>query len=708
MEWETSMTTQQDNQQNRNLDQLEVLLDKTIVQLTDSAGQSYWNKVDDKIFSYFVKQIIHQPWKNHFALGILCLTDRQLTTASIYNITSTLNKRFGEIFHHYDLEHMNQLSSEHFEGYLTKQILPDHSDRQRQSVLTSYNTFSYNLTKWHGIKFDKHTQEQLQPYLLIKLPYDNRDFSARNNAISDAKIKRKEETSAITPLLPEIRAEAHMRFNQVERLQQAFNTVLTSSISNNSEFPVEFHYDESEFVNERWYFFIHDVRRVLSSVPADQRYVLEFIKAENLSDGSAGEGPWFVELLKLKLLGNWSTPYLTPEHRENIMNYLHHWGYETEGSEKIPSPFNPRNIGLLIQGFYVSKASTIENKTFINIHPIYMACLFAKFALDIITSSGARMNELLQISYDKDCCVITIDRAQSPPKKNFILRLTPKGREEPENYYVPEEIFKSIHEIVKVLKEHYKSDHLPEVEYSVSSRQNILNDKRRFVFQINGKHINVFSINAIIRFLLHGVLMETSSGKQVTMKSHLLRHAFATHAVQTEKIPIDIVRVLLHQKDIEVTSYYAAPTNGQLSEAVESMNNSLVSVLDIQKGIIRAPGELQEMYQDYKDRVGTLSRVTGGICTIDSVCPTRMACVGCGAKVPQPSFKDELQEYYNWASESQLKFEKLGLPLEAQKMKITKTRAKNELKEIELLERTIKDKNHEADIRINQTGKNLA
>jgi len=708
MEWETSMTRQQDKQQKRSLEHLEVQLDGEIVRLTDSTGQSYWNKMDDKIFSYFMKQIIHQPWKNHFALGILCLTDRQLTTASIYNITSTLNKRFSEIFHHYDLEHMDQLNSEHFEGYLTKQILPEHSDRQRQSVLTSYNTFSYNLTKWHGIKFDKDTQELLQPYLLIKLPFDNRDFSARNNAISDAKTKRKEETSAITPLLPEIRAEAHMRFNQVDRLRQAFNTVLTSSLANNQDFPIAFHYDESEFVNERWHFYIHDVRRVLSSVPADQRYVLEFIKAENLSDGSIGEGPWFVELLKMKLLGNWSTPYLTQENRDTIMKYLHHWGYETEGSEKIPAPYNPRNVGLLIQGFYVSKASTIENRTFINIQPIYMACLFAKFALDIITSSGARMNELLQISYDKDCCVITVDRSQSPPKKNYILRLTPKGREEPENYYVPEEIFKSIHEIVKVLKEHYKDDHLPEVEYSLSARQNILKDKRRFVFQINGKHINVFSINAIIRFLLHGILIETSGGKQVTMKSHLLRHAFATHAVQTEKVPIDIVRVLLHQKDIEVTSYYASPTNGQLSEAVESMNNSMVSVLDIQKGIIRAPGELQEMYEEYKDRVGTLSKVTGGICTIDSVCPTRMACVGCGAKVPQPSFKDELQEYYQWASESQQKFEKLGLPLEAQKMKISKNRAKNELKEIELLERTIKDKNHEADIQINQTGKNLA
>lgn len=38
------MTLQQDLQQNRSLEQLEVQLDKAIVQLTDSAGESYWNQ----------------------------------------------------------------------------------------------------------------------------------------------------------------------------------------------------------------------------------------------------------------------------------------------------------------------------------------------------------------------------------------------------------------------------------------------------------------------------------------------------------------------------------------------------------------------------------------------------------------------------------------------------------------------------------------
>lgn len=94
------------------------------------------------------------------------------------------------------------------------------------------------------------------------------------------------------------------------------------------------------------------------------------------------------------------------------------------------------------------------------------------------------------------------------------------------------------------------------------------------------------------------------------------------------------------------------------------------------KGILRSPAELREQYEDYREKVGTMSKVVGGICTIDSVCRTKMACVGCGAKVPRPEFKEEITAFYEWADESEKRFENLGLPLEANKMKIAKKESK--------------------------------
>ena len=159
------------------------------------------------------------------------------------------------------------------------------------------------------------------------------------------------------------------------------------------------------------------------------------------------------------------------------------------------------------------------------------------------------------------------------------------------------------------------------------------------------------------------------------------------------------MKSLLHQKDIEVTSYYAAPTRQQISESIEALHENWVSYIDIQKGILRAPEELKEIYEDYREKVGTLSKVVGGICTIDSVCPTKMACIGCGAKVPRPEFKDEIVAYYNWADESEKRFEVLGLPLEVKKMKIAKSRARHELDEIRLIEKSRKDGTYEPEIR---------
>ncbi|MCR8645901.1 hypothetical protein NV379_24990 [Paenibacillus sp. N1-5-1-14] len=149
-----------------------------------------------------------------------------------------------------------------------------------------------------------------------------------------------------------------------------------------------------------------------------------------------------------------------------------------------------------------------------------------------------------------------------------------------------------------------------------------------------------------------------------------------------------------------MTSYYSAPTTQQVSASINSLHENWISYVDIQKGIIRGPEELKEIYDDYREKVGTMSKVVGGICTIDSVCPTKMACVGCGAKVPRPEFREEITAFYNWADESEKRFEQLGLPLEAKKMKIAKNRAKHELREIQLIEKSQKDETYAPEIRI--------
>jgi hypothetical protein len=60
-----------------------------------------------------------------------------------------------------------------------------------------------------------------------------------------------------------------------------------------------------------------------------------------------------------------------------------------------------------------------------------------------------------------------------------------------------------------------------------------------------------------MRFLLHGMLFRTHEGQIVLLMAHLLRQAFATHAVQVEKYPLDVGGGWLMQKNLAVTDYYS-------------------------------------------------------------------------------------------------------------------------------------------------------
>ncbi|MCY9654329.1 hypothetical protein M5W94_18720, partial [Paenibacillus thiaminolyticus] len=403
-------------------------LPNDLLELRDSQSRYYWDQVDEKNLKYHIKQCIGRPWANHFALVLLCITDRNLSPQSIFNMISVLNARFRDLFGYFNLSNVNDLNVIHVEQYVTGQIFEGHSDRQRHSFLTNYNTFLFNLNKWVGTQFTESEQQCLLQYMLPNLPFDNRDFNARTKAVNSAKTKRKEDTSAITPLLPDIRAEGHLRWNQVSRLREAYREAVRAVREDGLSLPIEFNYEESEYVNERWYFKLWDIssfdleildKEISNYDNSEKDYFLEFVKAENIDDGSEGDGPWFLDILRLRILGNWQGNHPTAEKRAKVVNYLRHWGYEVDESSKSSSPFSPRNSGLLIQGFQITRRQRLTDKLLINIEPIYVACMFARFALDVITSSGARINEVLQISYDKDCCVVTFDRNTSPPQANY-------------------------------------------------------------------------------------------------------------------------------------------------------------------------------------------------------------------------------------------------------------------------------------------------
>lgn len=72
-------------------------ISEDLLLLSGSNGDYYWDKIEEKNIKYFVRQCAEHPWANHFALALICLSDRNLTPQSIMN-TSSLNARFRDLF----------------------------------------------------------------------------------------------------------------------------------------------------------------------------------------------------------------------------------------------------------------------------------------------------------------------------------------------------------------------------------------------------------------------------------------------------------------------------------------------------------------------------------------------------------------------------------------------------------------------------------
>ena len=100
-----------------------------------------------------------------------------------------------------------------------------------------------------------------------------------------------------------------------------------------------------------------------------------------------------------------------------------------------------------------------------------------------------------------------------------------------------------------------------------------------YLFQYEERHLNDQSVAACMRFLCHGLVFQTVEGRTVTLTPHALRHVFATHIHQVEGVPLDVVAVMLHQKNVHVTAYYAAPPWQQILATANSLLNRFATHL---------------------------------------------------------------------------------------------------------------------------------
>lgn len=689
----------------------------------DLEGKGIWPEVRARIVIYLVNNVLGKPWENHLALLAVVLVARRRDVSTVRSTLVNLHARFCKMFPALHLETIHDWQADlHMSAYLRGEILPEETKAIRLSFWQAYHSSTKQLrTWWNALPED--VRQLYQPFLLPSVhPLSVEGLTERKEVEQQQRQSRKSETDAVVPHLAALRAEAHYRYNRVLRLRQAYLQAVAAIQKESLPLPFHFSYDEGNPPVERLHFRIWDRRSFVFAHPycKNQYYwakrgygtydeerngfFLEFVKAERLGSDVPAEGLWFVEPLKMGLFS--SKLYCgSKKDVPALVTWLEAWGYAEPGEDRYTSPFWTQISGLLnwskVNSAFMTRAQEKAEGVLIPVEPLYAGAMFGLLAVDLFTTTGMRANEAMQARLSEDCFVRLIMPAppgakDQSPRIRFAFRLIPKGErtETPQNYFIGEETKRLLVKTAKLLAEHYHlqpGEALPTVPFNPEHGRSHRFKEAPYLFQYHRQALSNMAISACMRFLLHGMILQTRDGKRVILKPHLLRHAFATHAVQVEKIPIDIVGEWLKQKCLEVTDYYSQPTESMIAEAVDHYLAGIAVSVNISTSVVRSPEELQRLYHEAAGKAGTLAEVLGGHCISHGYCAAKFVCIGCAGKVPDPAKRIQVARHKTWAMAQVSYAKEEGLLPEAERMKQLARDCETELLEMDQIEAYRKD-----------------
>ena len=207
--------------------------------------------------------------------------------------------------------------------------------------------------------------------------------------------------------------------------------------------------------------------------------------------------------------------------------WLAAWGYGG-------TPFFAEVGGLLswpvTEGRFMVSAQRRTTGLLLPIESIYAAATIGLLAVDLFTTTGARINEVMQIRLTEDC-IVRLEMPAPPgskdtsPRIRYVLRLVPKGERTntPQDYFIGVETKRLLVRVAQMLGEHYQlqpGQALPTVEFNVNNGRAHRFGRAPYLLQYGHRHLSDHTISSCMRFLLHGMTFRTREGKQVALKAH--------------------------------------------------------------------------------------------------------------------------------------------------------------------------------------------
>ncbi len=689
------------------------------------------------IVSYIQRNVVGHPWCDHLVLLTAVLYSQNLQYRSIQHYLSVLHPGFLDLFAALGLQSMNEWEVDtHLTQYLSGQVLATHTAAQRVEFWRHYQAASRHLKRWLT-NLPSEQQRQHRPYVLPYPddPHELTQLSGQRQVMSDRQEKRKDDTDALMPFFTDLRTQAHLRYNLISRLRKAYHKAIKAVEQGKAALPFEFEmreggnerhnrppterlvfklWDRRTFVKDHHDAFsptIHALVRNEKDAYSDTKnsYLLEFVRADSLDGTSPTVGLWFMELLEHDVVGDRRSDQDAPEARQI---WLREQGYGDSDESEVIHPFKTRTSGVLLSTKtsgdreFMGSARERTGTIFIPIEPFYVAATFGMVALHIFTANGMRIGELLQLRASPECIVPMLippapDAEDQRPLVHWAVQAVPKGHRTTTTYYLDDEHLRLLSLIKLMLCESYGIDlksggDLPAVAMHAKNAHRFSPD--RYLFQYNHKGLEENDLRACMRFLVHGLVFQTLEGRRVMILPHLLRHGFATWALNIAKEPIDIVAAILNQKNLAITKYYGRPNQRLIAERSHGLMNQISSYIDVDDLILRSPEELRELLKKAQKTHGTLARTRGGRCMLNGECPILFACIGCSAKVPDPAQRGEVEEVRLITLIQMDRAKKKGLTLEVMQHQKKLKQCDAELREMDMMEACREDENREPEV----------
>lgn len=588
------------------------------------------------------------------------------------------------------------------------------STDQKFRTVTTYSSIAKSVSSWLNLHRASLGLDR-RYYLSFTLPFPNRAvmFTARKigNQLHASHISnRKRKVDSVIPDFKNIFRQSKARLNRYERFYTAFKQAFEAAcIKQLSTLPFSY-VEDGQLVKCELVHVYHVLRQLITSGAEIPRNISKTIAEPNLDESVFTEKYylvkicnseeldlskfWFVELSSMGMIyGKRSLNSVKQESFFKKYGYEPYYFYTAPSSVRLLPNISPLMADVATQFF---------GAPYMDPHSLRLIFHFAALAVEFFTTTGMRVNELMQLSASPDCLSVIelpgTDGTSSMIK--HVAMLIAKGSEEPEPFFFAEKTFDLLSRTMNVLSDINQlisgESGIARVMPHKTNKKAFLMHQNPYVFQLNGKHLSWPELQNMIKFLLHGIILTTRSAKgspiYLTLSSHIFRHCFATHAVQVENIPIDVVAKLLKHKNLETTSYYSAPTAAMVADTQTAFATSISNFINLDNEFANASRTDQKHYEEIKAKSGSMSKVVGGTCLSHGFCPSMDSCVGCANKIPDPRHRDIIIRQRDQAQIDRDHFKGKGYRAEALRFERLVSACDAELEEMDFQDDDLQDR----------------